>query len=388
MAAKATLYVTRKLPDAVLARAARDYDARLNVEDVPPGPDGLVAGAAGMDAILCTSADRFDAELIGRLPARVRIVSTFSVGLEHIDLAAARERGLIIANTPDVLTGATADIAILLLLGAARRAGEGERMIRDDAWKDWTPTQMLGTEFSGKRLGIVGMGRIGQAVAKRAAGFDMEIHYHNRRELPAAQAHGATYHADLDAMLPLCDFLSLHCPLTPETLHLLNADRLARLPDGAVVVNTARGSVVDDEALIAALRSGKLAAAGLDVFDGEPAINPAYRALPNTFLLPHLGSATVETRNAMGFRALDNIDAVMAGSPSNTSRPAAASLPERRAAISALSSTTLPRAVLTTTAPSGSRARRSAFSRCSVSGVNGQWSDRKSQSGSMASRSA
>ena len=313
MATKASLYVTRKLPQAVLDRATRDYEARLNVEDIPPGPDGLIAGAEGMDAILCTSADIFDAALIARLPESVRIVATFSVGLEHIDLGAARDRGLIIANTPDVLTDATADIALLLLLGAARRAGEGERMIRDNAWTGWNPTQMLGTEFSGKRLCIVGMGRIGQAVAKRARAFDMDIHYHNRRKLPADLEHGGTYHADLATMLPVSDFLSLHCPATPETRHLMNADRLALLPDGAVVVNTARGAVVDDSALIAALRSGKLAGAGLDVFEGEPAINPHYRTLPNTFLLPHLGSATVETRNAMGFRALDNIDAVMAG---------------------------------------------------------------------------
>ena len=209
--AKPTLYVTRKLPQAVLDRAANDYDARLNLEDIPPGPDEVIANAAGMDAILCTSAERFDAEVIGRLPERVRIVATFSVGLEHIDLDAARERGLVVANTPDVLTGATADIAMLLMLGAARRAGEGERMIRDNAWVGWNPTQMLGTEFSGKRLGIVGMGRIGQAVAKRAIAFDMEIHYHNRSKLPAAQEHGATFHADLDTLLPVADFLSLHC---------------------------------------------------------------------------------------------------------------------------------------------------------------------------------
>jgi lactate dehydrogenase-like 2-hydroxyacid dehydrogenase len=241
-------------------------------------------------------------------------VATYSVGVDHCDLKAAAKRGLIITNTPDVLNDATAEVAMLLLLGAARRAAEGERMMRAASWTSWSLSFMVGTEVTGKRLGIVGMGRIGQILARRARGFDMTIHYHNRRRLPAAQEAGAVYHAVLEDLLPHCDFLSLNCPATAETEGLLDRQRLSRLPYGAVLVNTARGGIVDDEAVIAALRSGQLAAAGLDVFSGEPdRIHPAYRALPNTFLLPHIGSATRETRDAMGFCALDNLDAVFAG---------------------------------------------------------------------------
>ncbi|KAA1055136.1 2-hydroxyacid dehydrogenase [Azospirillum argentinense] len=314
-ASRPVLLVTRRLPEAVEARAARDFDARLNPQDrALSGADiAALAAETGAEGILCTAGDRLDATAIAALPEEVRIVATFSVGTDHIDLNAAKARGLIVTNTPDVLTDATADIALLLMLGAARRASEGERMIRAGAWSGWTPTQLLGTHLGGKRLGIIGMGRIGQAVAQRARAFGMTIHYSNRRRLPAEQEAGAVYHADPEAMLAVCDVLSLHFPATPETTHWLNAERIERLPLGAIVVNTARGSVVDDEALIAALASGRLAAAGLDVFENEPNLHAGYRGLENAFLLPHLGSATVETRNAMGFRALDNLDAVFAG---------------------------------------------------------------------------
>ena len=202
---------------------------------------------------------------------------------------------------------------MMLMLGAARLSAEADAMVRAGEWSGRTPTHMLGIHVTGKRLGIVGMGRIGQAMARRARGFDMEIHYHNRSSLPADLAQGAVFHRDLNSLLAVSDFLSLHCPVTPETDRLLNAERIARLPNGAVVVNTARGAVVDDDALIAALESGKVAAAGLDVFTGEPRLDPRYRTLPNVMLAPHLGSATLETRNAMGFRALDNLDAFFAG---------------------------------------------------------------------------
>lgn len=313
MTAKPTVFVTRKLPDAVTARLIRDYDARLNLEDRIYSADEILAGAAGADALLPCPTDRLTAAVIERLPDSIRAIATFSVGYEHIDVDAAKKRGIIVTNTPDVLTDATADIALLLMLGAARRAYEGERMVREATWPAWAPTGMLGTHMTGKRLGIFGMGRIGQAVAKRARGFDMTIHYTNRRRLPPELEAGATYHAVAEDMLPHCDFLSINCPATPETYHWLNAKRIARLPDGAIVVNTARGTIVDDEALIAALKSGKVAAAGLDVFENEPNIHPGYRPLANTFLLPHLGSATVETRNAMGFKCLDNLDAIFAG---------------------------------------------------------------------------
>jgi lactate dehydrogenase-like 2-hydroxyacid dehydrogenase len=310
---KTKLLITRKLPDAVERRAAQAYDADLNARDRQYSAAEMVKKAAGMDAILCTVTDDFSATIIGKLPESVRILATFSVGYDHIDVAAAQARGITVANTPDVLTGATADITMLLILGAARRASEGEALMRQDAWQGWAPTHLMGTDVSGKRLGIMGMGRIGQAVARRARGFDMQIHYSDavRRDLPAEL--DATFHTDADAMLPLCDFLALHVPLLPETRGWLDAKRLARLPKGAIVVNSSRGPVVDDAALIAALKSGHIAAAGLDVFTGEPRANPGYRALPNTFLLPHLGSATIETRTAMGNRALDNLDAFRAG---------------------------------------------------------------------------
>ena len=310
---KTKLLITRKLPEPVERRAAQAYDADLNVEDRQYSPAQMVKKAAGKDAILCTVTDDFSAAVIDKLPESVRVLATFSVGYDHIDVAAARKRGIAVTNTPDVLTGATADITMLLLLGAARRASEGEALMRQDAWRGWAPTHLMGTEVSGKRLGIMGMGRIGQAVARRARGFDMRIHYSDaiRRELPPYLE--ATFHENADEILPHCDFLALHVPLLPETRGWLNAKRLARLPKGAIVVNSSRGPVVDDEALIAALKSGHIAAAGLDVFTGEPRANPGYRALPNTFLLPHLGSATIETRTAMGNRALDNLDAFYAG---------------------------------------------------------------------------
>ena len=312
-ASRPTLVVTRHLPDAVEARAARDFDARLNPEDTPLSGADIVARAQGAQAVLCSAGDRLDAGTIAALPDSVRILATFSVGTDHIDLKAAEARGLVVTNTPDVLTDATADIALLLMLGAARRASEGDRMVRAGAWTGWTPTQLLGTHIGGKRLGIIGMGRIGQAVARRARAFGMAIHYSNRKRLPPDLEEGAAYHADPEALLAVSDVLSLHFPATAETKHWLNAARIDRLPPGAIVVNTARGTVVEDEALIAALKSGRLAAAGLDVFENEPNLHPGYRSLDNAFLLPHLGSATVETRNAMGFKALDNLDAFYAG---------------------------------------------------------------------------
>lgn len=313
MSKKPIVFVTRRLPDAVTERLVRGYEARLNPEDRILTAEEIAAGSAGADALIVTPADKITAALIGSLPDTVKAIATFSVGYEHVDLNAAKARGLVVTNTPDVLTDATADITLLLMLGAARRAHEGEAIVRDGSWKSWATTFMLGTHVTGKRLGILGMGRIGQAVAKRARGFDMTIHYSNRSRLPADKEQGAIFHADPDEMLQHADFLSINCPATPETYHFLNAERIAKLPDGAIVVNTARGTIVDDEALIAALKSGKLAAAGLDVYENEPNLNPGYRTLKNTFLLPHLGSATIETRNAMGFKCLDNLDAFFAG---------------------------------------------------------------------------
>jgi len=314
MSKKLVVLVTRKLPQAVEDRLRQDYSPRFNTEDRLYSTSELIALAQESDVILPCHTEKLSADVIARLPASVKAIVCFSVGVDYVDLAAAKARNIIVTNTPDVLTDATAEIAMLLMLGAARRASEGERLIRAGKWKSWSPTFMLGRQVTGKRLGIIGMGRVGQATAQRARGFDMTIQYSNRSRLPAKLEKGASYFKSVEAMLPHCDYLALHCPATPETHHLLNAERIALLPDGAIVVNTARGSVIDDDALISALRSGKLAAAGLDVFNNEPDnIHPGYRELENTFLLPHIGSATVETRDAMGFRALDNLDAIAAG---------------------------------------------------------------------------
>lgn len=313
MTRKPVVLVTRKLPDAVEARLRRDYDARLNPEDRLYGSDELIALSEGADAVLPCHTEKLTADVIARLPDSIRAIANFSVGVDHVDLRAARDRGIIVTNTPDVLSDATAEIAMLCMIGAARRASEGERLVRTAEWRDWSPAFMVGIQVTGKRIGIVGMGRVGQVVAQRARGFDMEVHYHNRSRLDPAQEQGAVFHADLDELLPLSEVLSLNCPATEETRGLLNAESIARLPDGAIVVNTARGALVDDDALIDALRSGKLYAAGLDVFNDEPEIDPRYRELDNVFLLPHIGSATRETRDAMGFRALDNLDAIFAG---------------------------------------------------------------------------
>jgi glyoxylate reductase len=315
---KPRILATRRLPPNVEARLDRDYRATLNADDRLFSSADILEAAEGHDGILCCSTENFSADVISALPECVKILATFSVGYEHIDIDAARRRGLKVTNTPDVLNDATADITMLCLLAAARRGAEGDRLVRNGEWKGWYTTMMLGIHVSGKRLGIFGMGRIGRAVARRARGFDMEIHYHNRSRLGAELEQGATYHETPESLLAVSEFFSINAPSSPETQKFLNAERIALLPDGAVVANTARGNMVDDEALIAALESGKVAAAGLDVFDGEPNIHPGYRSLDNVFLLPHLGSATHETRDAMGFCCLDNFDSFFAGKPCPT----------------------------------------------------------------------
>jgi len=314
-ASKPVVFITRKLPDAVEERLQRDYQPRLNLDDRVYGPDELIEGSADAEAILTCATDLWPAELILRLPDDVRALATFSAGFEHIDLAAATARGITVTNTPDVLTEATADLTMLCLLGAARRAFEGEGLLRTGRWTGWTPTQLLGLELKGAVLGIVGMGRIGQAVARRARAFGMRIHYYSRNRLPPDLEQGAYFHHTLDSLLPEARFLSLHCPAGPETARMINAETLALLPRGAVLINTARGALLDDEAVLAALDNGQLFAAGFDVYAGEPDLHPGYKRRRNGFFLPHLGSATIETRNAMGFRCLDNLDALFAGRP-------------------------------------------------------------------------
>ncbi|MFG1421659.1 2-hydroxyacid dehydrogenase [Roseixanthobacter liquoris] len=310
---KPVLLVTRRLPAAVEARARRDYEARLNAGDDKRSPQDIVRLASGCDAILCCPADRLDAACIAALPRSVRVIGTFSVGYDHVDVAAATARGIAVCNTPDVLSTATAEISLLLMLAAARRAGEGERLVRAGAWTGWAPTQLVGTQVSGRRLGIFGMGRIGREFARMAAAFGMQVHYRSRTRLPPELEDGAIYHAEDASFLPACDVLSLNAPGGAQTRHWLNAARIALLPPGAGVVNAARGTLIDDDALIAALKSGRVAFAGLDVYAEEPAVDPRYLELENVVLLPHLGSATAETREAMGFKALDGIDALLAG---------------------------------------------------------------------------
>lgn len=310
---KPRLWITRHLSDATLERAARDYDVVINHDDTPGAAQELIAASAEFDAIIPCHSEHFSAEVTAQLHGRLKVIANHSVGVDHCDLPALKARGITVTNTPDVLSDATAELAMLLMLGTARHAVAGDRIVRTGQWDFWSPSFMVGKQVTGSRLGIVGMGRVGRAFAAKARGFDMEIHYFNRTELSQDAAKGAIYHDTVDSLLGVADFLSLHCPATPETTNLMNADRFALLPRGAVMVNSARGALVDEDALIAALESGQIAAAGLDCFQVEPGGNPAFAAHDNIFMLPHIGSATTRTRDAMGFRALDNLDAFFAG---------------------------------------------------------------------------
>lgn len=310
---KPRLWITRRLSDATIARAMRDYDTVVNHADTPGTASDLIAASADFDAIIPCHSEHFSAEVAAQLDPRLKIIANHSVGVDHCDLPSLKARGIAVTNTPDVLSDATAELAMLLMLGAARHAVAGDRTVRTGAWDFWSPSFMVGKQVTGARLGIIGMGRVGRAFAAKARGFDMDIHYYNRSPLPDAQAQGATYHDSVESLLGVADFLSLHCPATPDTMDLMNAERFALLPPGAVIVNSARGALVDEDALLAALGSGQVAAAGLDCFKVEPGGNPAFAAHENIFMLPHIGSATTRTRDAMGFRALDNLDAFFAG---------------------------------------------------------------------------
>jgi lactate dehydrogenase-like 2-hydroxyacid dehydrogenase len=310
---KPILVVTSRYPKQVEDRIDRDYTARRNPNQSSFSQQDLLHAAEGADALFITPADRLDSEFFEKVSPTIKIIATYSVGFEHIDLEAATRRKISVADTPGVNNEATADIAMLLLLGASRRAYEAQELVRTGAWKPMTPEMLLGWQVGGKILGIFGMGRVGQALARRARGFGMKIHYCNTSELPAEIAGDAIYHQDPSDLLRVSQFLSLHAPETPETHHFLDSKAISLLPPGAIVVNTARGGLVADDDLIAALKSGRIAAAGLDVFEGEPKLNPEYVSLKNTFLLPHIGSATIETRTAMGMLALDNVDAVLNG---------------------------------------------------------------------------
>jgi lactate dehydrogenase-like 2-hydroxyacid dehydrogenase len=315
---KPILVVARRFTKPVEDRIARDFEARYNTHDRAFTQTELLAAADGADALFVSPANKLDAFFFTHLPKSVKVIATFSVGYDHVDLHAMIANGVPVANTPGVLNDATADIAMLLLLGASRRAYEAQNLVRSGQWATSKPADLLGWQLGGSILGIFGMGRIGQAVAQRARAFGMTVHYYNRRALPPEEAQGAVFHETAESLLKVSRFLSIHAPSTAETRHFLRAETIAMLPEGAIVVNTARGSLVNDDDLIAALRTGRIAAAGLDVFEGEPNVNHGYLDLPNTFLLPHIGSATFETRTAMGMLALDNIDAVLAGKPAPT----------------------------------------------------------------------
>ena len=313
MTSKPILWMPRRLSDATIARAQRDYELILNEADTPGSADEIIAMSAQADAFIPCHSELFTAEVVARLAPRLKIIANHSVGVDHCNLPALAARGIVVTNTPDVLSDATAEIAMLLMLGAARHAISGDRLVRTGEWDSWSPSFMVGKQVTGARLGIVGMGRVGRAFAAKARGFDMEIHYYNRTRLTPDQEAGATYHSDLNTLLALSDFLSLHCPATPETIDLINAERIERLPDGAVLVNTARGALIDEHALVEAIASHKLSGAGLDCFKTEPGGNPSFAEHENIFMMPHIGSATVKTRDAMGFRALDNLDAYFRG---------------------------------------------------------------------------
>ena len=310
---KPKLLITRKLRPDVEARAARDYDVTFNPEDRLFTRDELIAACRTVDAVLPCHSEHFSADVIAEIGAGLKIIANHSVGTDHVDLTAAKAAGIVVTNTPDVLSDATAEIAMLCMLGAARRGAEGDAMVRSGQWNFWSPAFMVGRQVTSKRFGVLGMGRVGQVTAERARGFGMEIHYHNRRRLPEHLEKGAIYHDTFEGLLACSDVLSLHCPSTAENAGIINAKTLALLPDRAILVNTARGALVDETALIDALTSGKLFAAGLDVFQTEPGGNPKLAALQNIFMLPHIGSATEETRDAMGYRALDNLDAYFKG---------------------------------------------------------------------------
>jgi glyoxylate reductase len=312
---KTVVVVTRKLPEAIETRLMELFDARLNLDDRPMSQTELVEAVKIADVLVPTVTDTIDSAVLSQAGPQLRLIASFGTGVDHIDLATARQRGMTVTNTPGVLTEDTADMTMALLLGVARRLTEGERLLRSGKWAGWGPTHMLGHRIWGKRLGIVGMGRIGSALARRARGFGLSIHYHNRRRvLPELEAQlEATYWESLDQMVARMDIISVNCPHTPATYHLLSARRLKLLQKHAYIVNTSRGEVIDENALTRMLANDELAGAALDVFEHEPAVNPKLLKLPNVVLLPHMGSATIEGRIDMGEKVIINIKTFVDG---------------------------------------------------------------------------
>ena len=301
------ILITRKLLKASEEKAAQLFETKFNSNDELYSQSKLIELSQGCDAVLTSLTDKMDAETINKLPDSVKVISNFAVGFGNIDLEAAKKRGIAVTNTPEVLTDATAEIGILLILGACRRVSEGIEAARESSWK-WSADYLIGKQLTGSRLGILGMGRIGQKIAKIAKSLGMIIHYHNRSKLSEDKEQGAIYHDSLKSLFSVSDVLSICCPATKETVNLINKETVEYFPTGAVITNVARGDIVDDEALIDALHRRKIYAAGLDVYKGEPNLNPGYLKIKSVFILPHLGSATKHTRTAMANLAIDNID--------------------------------------------------------------------------------
>ncbi|MFZ4066081.1 MAG: 2-hydroxyacid dehydrogenase [Phenylobacterium sp.] len=312
---KPKVIVTRRLPDAVETRLRELFDTELNLSDAPMSREALIEAVGRCDVLAPTITDRIDAGVLEQAGDRLKLIASFGAGVDHIDVVAAAARGITVTNTPGVLTEDTADLTLALMMTVSRRIVEGARSIEAGEFKGWAPTWMMGRRLSGKRLGIIGMGRIGQAVARRARAFGMQIHYHNRTQVSPRIAEDleATYWESLDQMLARMDIISVNCPHTPATYHLLSARRLKLMPVHAILVNTARGEIIDESALADLLASGGIAGAGLDVFEFEPEVNPRLLGLPNAVLLPHLGSATVEARTEMGEKVIINIRTWMDG---------------------------------------------------------------------------
>ncbi len=304
-----SVVVTRRLPDVVETRLSELFDVRLREDDTPMTRAQLAEAMKTCDVLVPTVTDHIDNTLIGQAGDRLKLIANYGAGVDHIDIATARQRGVLVSNTPGVLTDDTADMTMALILAVTRRMSEGMAVMQAGNWQGWAPTALLGGRISGRRLGILGMGRIGQAVARRAAAFGMQIHYHNRRRLRSEteDALQATYWESLDQMVARMDVLSINCPHTPSTFHLMNARRLKLMKPGAVIVNTSRGEVIDENALTRMLRAGEIKGAGLDVYEHGTAINPRLRELDNVVLLPHMGSATLEGRIEMGEKVIINI---------------------------------------------------------------------------------
>ena len=301
------ILITRKLILPSEEYALKIFDAKLNKEDILLSKEELIFRSKDCDGILSSLTEKIDADVISKLSDSIKIISNFAVGFGNIDIIAAKKKNIIVTNTPDVLTDATAEIAILILLGAARRAKEGLEWTNKKNWK-WSADFLMGKQLTGSRLGILGMGRIGRAVADRARSFGMIIHYHNRSQLDKNLEKGAIYHKTLESLLSVSDFFSINCPATKETKHIINKETLKLFPSGAILSNSARGDMIDDDAMVEALKNGKIYSLGLDVYYGEPNIHPEYLTLPNVFVLPHLGSSTIKTRTAMGNLAVSNLE--------------------------------------------------------------------------------